>query len=107
MTPEEIIAELGKLAPMMRQDFARQFKGVPFEWTLQFSSADARQKDIFVSLKPEADFPLIFGTLPLARTADLKTVPSGEKVRLKGTIESIDSAVSISVNISELTILRP
>ena len=94
---------------MMRPDFAAQFKGVPFEWRLQFSRAEAEQKQIRIALKPETGFgwPLIFGTLPLERTAELKTVPSGEKVRLKGTIESIDSTVSISVNISELTILRP
>ena len=92
---------------MMRLDFAAQFKGVPFEWTLQFSKAEAEQKQIRVALKPETDSPLVFGTLPLDRSAELKTVPSGEKVRLKGTIESIDSTISISVNISELTILRP
>lgn len=108
MTPEAIIEELGKMAPMMRQDFAAQFKGVPLDWTLQFWKAEAKEKQIRVALKPETtDWPLVFGELPLERTADLKTVPSGEKVRIKGTIESIDSTVSISVNISEFTILRP
>jgi hypothetical protein len=106
MTPEAITEELGKMAPMMRQGFAAQFIGVPFDWTLQLSKAEADKEHIRVALNPKPGWPLVFGKLPLERTADLKTVPSGEKVRIKGTIESVDSTVSISVNISEFTILR-
>ena len=53
MTPEEIVAELDRLPPMTRKGFAAQFQGVPFEWMLQFSKAEAeREAD---SRCPETD----------------------------------------------------
>lgn len=107
MTPAAIMEMVDKVNPMMREDLAKSFIGVPFDWMLELFGSETRErldgeKYISVAFRSETGRPLVFGELPTERTGELKTVADGEKIRVKGKIKSV-SFTSISVNISEFT----
>jgi hypothetical protein len=107
MTPAGIMATLDKVTPMMREDLAKSYIGVPVDWKLPFFVAetserfDGKKMIPLHSLWPQGEQgPFVTGELPVERAAELKTVAKGETVRVKGTIKAVYSS-SISVEVSE------
>lgn len=111
MTPDQLEEAINKQNPMMHEDFAKQFVGVPVDWILDFASASTRERNgeryiLVLLLPPEKTHPLVMGRLPADRVGELKTVARGEKIRIKGTIGTFEYGPVIFVDLSEFTILR-
>ncbi len=108
LEPAKIFAEIETQPPLMRQQAAQTYIGKVINWPVIFSNA---------SEQPSGQAHLIFcfgshhinmitGNVSLSDYPQLRSLRSGERLRVRGTIRKIDQ-LFIELDISKLVFAQP
>ena len=103
LQPSEIFAKIEACPPLMRDQTMQRYIGRTVNWLLTFrngSTNDRGQARLIFNTQPDG-IRMIAGTAPLSKYPGLKSLPSGESVRVRGRIRKIDS-VCVNLDITEL-----
>ena len=105
--PLEILTQIGSLPPLMRANAANAYIGKSVEWDLIFVDGDGtvpgRARLVFRA--GSTGVRMIMADASLEDYPYLRSLPSGEAVRVRGRIKKID-ALFIQLDLTELTLQK-
>ena len=103
--PLELFTQINSLPPLMRADAANAYVGTMVEWNLIFVDGDetvsGRARLVFRS--GATGVRMIMTDASLEDYPYLRSLPSGEAVRVRGRIRNID-ALCINLDLTELVL---
>ena len=101
----EIFTQIDSLPPLMRADAANAYVGKTVEWDLTFVDGDetAPGRAHLVFRSGSTGVRMIMADASLEDYPYLRSLPSGEAVRVRGRIKNID-ALCINLDLTELVL---
>ena len=108
LEPSRLFAEIDARPPLMRDEVMQMYIGRTVDWRLTFrngSTNDRGQAWLIFNSQPNG-VRMVTGTAQLSRYPGLRSLPSGETVRVRGRIRKMDS-VCLDLDIDELELPTP
>ena len=107
LNPVTIFTEVEAQPPLMRQQASKAYVGKTVNWPVIFANASEQPSGQahLIFRFDEHNVRMIVGEVPLTQYPQLRSLRSGERLRVRGTIRKID-VLFIELEIQELLLPR-